>query len=106
MDIRKPHLIEKLHMTAVNKITRVQNHEYKIFTRKDLWAWAGLRIYAIMLPSRWFSVAHYLQSDSSRAARLNYLVQSRLVYKYLLQCDIYKCPLHCDIYRVSSSVLH
>ena len=40
------------------KSTRMQNHEYKRFTRKDLWACAGLRIYAIMLPSSVFSDAH------------------------------------------------
>ena len=29
MDIRKPHLIWKLHLTAVTKITAMQNHKYR-----------------------------------------------------------------------------
>ena len=44
----------------VTKITRMQNQDHKKITRKDLWAWAGLWIYAIMLPSSDFSVAHCL----------------------------------------------
>ena len=49
-----------MHMTDISKITRMQNHDRENVTLKDLWAWAGLRIYAIMLPSSDFSVAHSL----------------------------------------------
>ena len=41
-----------------HKINRMQNQDLRHFTRKDLWACAGYRIYAIMLPSSDFSVAH------------------------------------------------
>ena len=50
MDILKPPFDLKLHLTAVSKITRMQNCNHKDFTRTDL--------YAIMLPSSDFSVAH------------------------------------------------
>ena len=59
MEIRKPHLILKLHLPTVTKNTPMQNHDHKNFTCKDLWAHAGLRIYAIMLPSSEFLVPHY-----------------------------------------------
>ena len=63
MDIRKPHLILKLHLTAVTKITPLQNHDYNFSRRSNhkcrLHAGIyGMGVYAIMLPSSGFSVAH------------------------------------------------
>ena len=33
-----------LHLIAVTKITRMQNHDHKNFTRKDLWDWRYMRL--------------------------------------------------------------
>ena len=74
MDTQNPHLIQNLRPTAVTKITCMQNHDHKNFTRKDLWAWMGLRMYVIMLPS---SLSRLLIPFDSIRQDFHYVVQEQ-----------------------------